>query len=375
MWNLIISLFIFVFVIELISFSLNKLDNTKLFRIRVFNEITNDERVFTLKKNISHIEKRIETDNKSWELYTSGKGIRVGKNHKIRNKNDFLFLGDSVPFGWGVNYENSLPSYFQNLNENFNIINGAVPSYALNQTIERFFIEFKDIDDLEYVYLQVIDPALHFSLLGDKWRPEYNWATLFKYIYKEYEFIDIKFPLYGELYFSEYLKKKIFRIKIKKIQRVKASEEAKQNYIKHIEDNLNKLHKYLNAKNVNLILSSIVVPDNIYKTLDAQHQEAIAIFNKVLKEFSLIHKDVYFFDVSKKIIFNDDFYIDEWHLSSEGASLIADELTIFINNKLIFVSFDLNASYFIDRIKETNYFIIIIFFFRNNFNFSIYKYI
>ena len=75
--NLIISLFIFVFVIELISFSLNKLDNTKLFRIRVFNEITNDERVFTLKKNISHIEKRIETDNKSWELYTSAKGIRV----------------------------------------------------------------------------------------------------------------------------------------------------------------------------------------------------------------------------------------------------------------------------------------------------------
>ena len=333
--NLIISLFIFVFVIELISFSLNKLDNTKLFRIRVFNEITNDKRVFTLKKNISHIEKRIETDNKSWELYTSAKGIRVGKNHKIRNKNDFLFLGDSVPFGWGVNYENSVPSYFQNSNENFNIINGAVPSYALNQTIERFFIEFKDLDNLEYVYLQVIDPALHFSLLGDKWRPEYNWATLFKYIYKEYEFIDIKIPLYGELYFSEYLKKKIFRIKIKKIQRIKASEEAKQNYIKHIEDNLNKLQKYLNAKNVNLILSSIVVPDNIYKTLDAQHQEAIAIFNKVLKEFSLIHKDVYFFDVSKKIIFNDDFYIDEWHLSSEGASLIADELTIFINNKIL----------------------------------------
>ena len=84
----------------------------------------------------------------------------------------------------------------------------------------------------------------------------------------------------------------------------------------------------------------VTPPEEVYERIKNDNKlirKASAIYSNfnVLKEFSLIHKDVYFFDVSKKIIFNDDFYIDEWHLSSEGASLIADELTTFVNNKTL----------------------------------------
>ena len=83
-----------------------------------FTEKTNDGRMFTLKKNFNHNQSEIyEGEKKNWQIYTSEERIRVGTSKKINTKNEiFLFLGDSVPFGWGVDYENSLPFYFQKLN-------------------------------------------------------------------------------------------------------------------------------------------------------------------------------------------------------------------------------------------------------------------
>ena len=327
--NLSFSLIIFIFFLEFISFFLNKFDNTEIFKTRAFTEKTDDARIFTLKKDISYTQKEIyQNEERKWEIHTSKARMRIGKNYKITsNKNLFLFLGDSVPFGWGVNYENSVPFYFQKSNKNLSILNGAVPSYSLAQSVERFFIEFKNIENLEYVYLQIYGPAPIYGLLGKKWEIDDNYATLHKYIFRENNMIDIDIPLYGEPYFSQLLKKKIYRIKIKKLKQIKASKESEIKYLQHIDDNLNKLYEYLNKKKIKLILSPIAIPDSTYRGLDKQNQKSITLLNNKFKNFASNNTNVQFLDVMNKLIFNNDHFIDKCcHLSKSGASLVADEI-------------------------------------------------
>ena len=331
--RLLFSLIIFILLVEFISFFLNKFDNTEIFKTRIFTEKTNDGRMFTLKKNFNHNQSEIyEGEKKNWQIYTSEERIRVGTSKNIDTKNDiFLFLGDSVPFGWGVDYENSLPFYFQKLNQNLNVINGAIPSYSLNQAVERFFIEFKDYKNLKYVYLQIYDPAPIYALLGDKWETEDNWVTLHKYIFRENKIIDLSIPLYGELYFQKFLKKKIYRIKIKKLKQINTSQKSEFKYLKHIDDNINRIYNYLNERGVKLILTPIIVPNKSFENLDNQNKKSIILLNKTFENFAINNEGVEFFKISDKLIFDSKNFIDKCcHLSEKGASLMAKEL-----NKLI----------------------------------------
>ena len=101
---------------EVISYILLKFDSTELFQIRNFTEKTNDKRIFTLRKNFS------KNINKQWSVISSNERLRISKyddktsNYLSESNLDekILFNGDSVPFGWGVNAEESLPYFFQN---------------------------------------------------------------------------------------------------------------------------------------------------------------------------------------------------------------------------------------------------------------------
>ena len=289
--RIIFSLLIFILFVEFISFFLNKFDNTEIFKTRIFTDKTNDGRIFTLKKNLNHTQTEINENKKNnWKIFTSDERVRIGKNKKSNDQRDtFLFLGDSVPFGWGVNYENSLPFYFEKLNKDLQVVNGAIPSYSLNQAIERFFIEFKDYKNLKYVYLQIYDPAPIYSLLGDKWETDDNWVTLHKYIFRENKIIDFTIPIYGQLYFQEFLKKKIYRIKIKKLKQIKTSQNSQAKYLNYIEDNINKLYQHLYKRDIKLVLTPIIVPKETFNNLDQQSQKSI-IFAKSCK--SRIKKSV-----------------------------------------------------------------------------------
>ena len=273
--------------------------------------------------------KFMKVKKKNWRIYTSEERIRVGTSKKINTKNDiFLFLGDSVPFGWGVDYENSLPFYFQKLNQNLNVINGAIPSYSLNQAVERFFIEFKDYKNLKYVYLQIYDPAPIYAFLGDKWETEDNWVTLHKYIFRENKIIDLSIPLYGELHFQKFLKKKIYRIKIKKLKQIKTSQKSEFKYLKHIDDNINRIYNYLNERGIKLILTPIIVPNKSFENLDNQSKKSIILLNNTFENFAINNEGVEFFKISDKLIFDSKNFIDKCcHLSEKGASLMAKELT------------------------------------------------
>ena len=64
-----------------------------------------------------------------------------------------IFLGDSVPFGWGVNYEDSIPGAFEKINKKFTVINAAVPSYTIKQSVDKFIEELKDVKNINYIYI------------------------------------------------------------------------------------------------------------------------------------------------------------------------------------------------------------------------------
>ena len=48
--NLISAIIFFIFLLEIVAYSLAKFDNTEIFNIRSFTEKTNDKRLYTLKK-------------------------------------------------------------------------------------------------------------------------------------------------------------------------------------------------------------------------------------------------------------------------------------------------------------------------------------
>ena len=131
--NLISAIIFFIFLLEIVAYSLSKFDNTEMFNIRSFTEKTNDKRLYTLKKNFFSNETELDgTNTKDWEIYTSENGFRIGKNDKIKLKKDkFIFIGDSVPFGWGLNHDQTLPFFFQKMNQELTVLNGAIPSYSL----------------------------------------------------------------------------------------------------------------------------------------------------------------------------------------------------------------------------------------------------
>ena len=93
-----------------------------------FTEITNNN-FLNLKKNTSS---KVGEDI---SIFTDINRLRVREetfNHNLNdNSNKIVFLGDSVPFGWGVNYEDSIPGAFEKINKKLTVINASVPSYTI----------------------------------------------------------------------------------------------------------------------------------------------------------------------------------------------------------------------------------------------------
>ena len=137
-----IVIFIIFICLEVVSTLLNKFSNQlEIFRVWGFSELTTNDRV-TLKKN-----HETKVDDK-WMVYTDENRLRT--RSIIDNKNintdiqKILFIGDSVPFGWGVSYENSIPGILENKFSKMTVLNGSIPSFSLSQSVERFEKEMID---------------------------------------------------------------------------------------------------------------------------------------------------------------------------------------------------------------------------------------
>tara|TARA_Y100000590_G_scaffold460648_1_gene620418 strand:- start:2303 stop:3355 length:1053 start_codon:yes stop_codon:yes gene_type:complete len=328
-----------LFFLEITSFFLLKFDNTELFAVRNYTEKTNDKRIFTIKKNFSTSRLNPST-NKKWFIISSNERLRISENDdNISNylgennlEEKILFLGDSVPFGFGVNAKNSMPYIFQKNNKNLLALNAAIPSYSLAQTVERYEKEFKNLKNLKYIYIQIYDPVTQYGLLGSDWKIDDNWANFSEQVLRPYNLININLPLYGEPKFYNFFKKKVFRIQRKKIKEKAYNNESDNRYINHINVNLKKINNLIKNKKILLILSSINIPDFSTSYKSNSHLRALKMLNAAFEEFSDKNRNVYYFDASDKLnLQSKKMFIDSCcHLSAEGAELMAKELTKLI---------------------------------------------
>jgi len=251
-------------------------------------------------------------------------------NYK-KNSKIFLFLGDSVPFGWGKEAEESFPYFFSFTNGNYKVINGAVPSYALPQAIARLSVEFSKIENIEYIYLQIFDPVSQYALYQGNWLPTDNWT------FTQIRTLEICKVIKNEQ-FNFINKLNTFKI-IAKIKRkfnycsIKPMDNnSDQRYLSHIKEQVDELIKINKNIKAQLIIAPVVVSPKSIKTLNKSYVHALNLINNFLEDRSKEKNDFIFFD-SRKFLNSEIDFIDQAHLSVIGAKKVANNLNKYINNK------------------------------------------
>lgn len=312
-----------------------------IFNIRIFTEFTQDNRLVTMKNDFTG-------KQDSWLIKTDANRFRIGKNKYFSNKENFVFIGDSVPFGWGVDGNINVPSKFYeiikaNLGDKYGVINAAIPSYSLYQAVKRYEFEINRKFPVKYLILQIYDPAANFANLGKEWNKRICWTSKNRLIsYKDMikthncceRFMHKCSSLYHtwNSYMIKSKEKKEAPPEMLDLNDKKAFDYFEQENNSVLEE----LYSMLTKDNVALIL----LPVNLAKPLfDYNKQElfsvsplykatltAIESLNQSLKEFALSHRNVYYFDIES--YFNKfnrkELFIDSCHLSEKGAQKQAE---------------------------------------------------
>jgi lysophospholipase L1-like esterase len=324
-----------------------------VFNIREFTELVSDGRLVTNKKNF-----KIELPWGNWSIETDSNGFRLGANNYFRKKDNIVFLGDSVLFGWGVNGDQSVPSKFYKLMKNnfsveYGVINAAIPSYSLYQAVKRYEHEIYGKFPVRYVVLQIYDPVSQFLIWGREWRKTMSWTSKDTLVYtramaKKHNFLEALIYKYSFIYHVVYKLKLRLKTVDNSFLLLKNDREA---FGLFERENLSVLDDFYNLlKKENIVL--IFLPVNpagyvsTYNTtainnLDIRSKASLFIIdhlNKILREFASSHKNVYYFDVVSYFdkIGRKGLFIDPIHLSEYGAEKQAEFIfgKLRINNLL-----------------------------------------
>lgn len=331
-----LTIFLLVFFTESLSFLYLKIFSidSELFLVENYAERTS-EKTITLKKNIY---KKIKIND--WSVITSPIRTRISSlkererynNFKNNYEEKFIFIGDSIPFGYGLNADESLPHVFEKEN-NFFVINGAIPSFSLSQSIKRFKNEFASIKNIKYVYLQAIDPVNQYINKGSAWIESDNWTNSKINKLKKTNFINLNIPVYGEPFsyviFKEFMTSQINTLK--KERTVMSDDRFK----KHVKNKINEIYKITNDIGATLILTTGSRNPNSKDTKKMKVEQSTVdnMIVLILKNFSEKKNNVIYFDnisVFKNV--SDDYFIDACcHYSKKGAKLISQELSKIVN--------------------------------------------
>ena len=299
----------------------------ELFNYSDFTYFTDDERYVSIKPNYV-------TDTKGWKISTDKYGFRIGKQKPSQISN-IVFLGDSVPFGWGVDSEDSVPSILHeillNKRSDVGIINAAVPAYSLDQSVQRYQHEIVEKFPSNVIILQIYDPVSQFVLLGREWEVSLNWTT-FPGWYSNYK-SDI--CNYSSLC---YLFRRFFGEKRGQVPELLDINDkiAFSNFNTSLKESLNALH--LAAVDTELILLlPVTVPKKSLSSVSDPHRMAISALNSALKEYADSSDKIVYVDTISLFKNYDDekIFIDKCcHLSSFGAELQAKLIAevLFDNN-------------------------------------------
>jgi hypothetical protein len=291
------------------------------FNIIDFTVKVDDERYVTMKKNYKYRDKT----NPRYTVETDEFGFRNGKNIVSKEGENLVFIGDSVPFGWGVAPGDSVPSKVYDLlaarGVTLGVINAAIPSYSLDQAVHRYAYEVDKKFKVQNIILQIYDPASQFAIFGGQWDVTQNWATFNKAQLVTENISWLKYSAYYYLY-------KIFFKDIK--EKFDPNDHAAiAKYVKGIDNSLDFLR--LNAHGVqNILILPVNIPKDAMSSTSKKRLIAIKILNDTMHNYAKSHAAG-----EPKIIFvslNDAFqnqpprqaFIDQCcHLTAYGAELEA----------------------------------------------------
>ena len=296
------------------------------------------------KKKEIVLKKNFEIHFTDFSVFTDQNRLRVkssDQNRIIEKKNQkILLIGDSLPFGWNVNYENSIGGNLEKLS-NYLILNGAIPSYSLKQSrirLEEYLINFKNI---KLIYFQALDPALQYSTMKGDWDEDINWSNM-NYITNLKEKFIFKYdsvPIYGEINIIKIIQKiylKYFYQESKKVftNRSNYSDSLFKN---HIQKEIEKIYEIKSKKSI-LVLGSPVTKEffrNISNNNLNTQDKVLLKYGAELKQFGKEYKDVFYIDFIK--IFEgytpDQIFIDNCcHFSPTSNKIIAENLINILKN-------------------------------------------
>lgn len=300
----------------------------EIFKVGNFTEKVNDERIVTAKSNAF-------SKSNFFTVFTSQDRFRVNYSSNKKEADDqrrkLLFIGDSVPFGYGVPAEESIPYLTQiKLNE-MKILNGAIPSYSLLQARKRLEIEFFKINNVEWIYLQIYDPVSQYSLMGDNWSKDQNWGN-FNEVRESLKKTSMVCKLTDFRNFSSFIK--LFFISIgkagftkeflcfDKVEKVK--KDTSNRFKSHVINEIQKIKNIAKIMGAKLILAPIVPNPKAYNKLSNFHTDAIETLNSILKKQE---DDSTYYLALKNILNDEKYFIDSCcHLSKEGADLVSKQI-------------------------------------------------
>jgi lysophospholipase L1-like esterase len=89
-------------------------------------------------------------------------------------------MGDSVPFGSGVDDEHTFPALLQSIlndrNLKYSVLNGGVPSYNLRQALDRWAVEVKPNWKCAIIVLHSVNDVSQILKFKERWTPDVTWA-------------------------------------------------------------------------------------------------------------------------------------------------------------------------------------------------------
>ena len=151
--------FLFLFIVG--DFFISKYTN--LFKVKkdCFNYIKlksgeNSFYTYNLAKNCFAYEHKGATP--SYKVYTDANGLRVPKNKQnIKSSSKIIFLGDSFTYGFGVDFENSVPGLLsKKINYSNEVINFGVPGYSPSMNLvnlQNYLSKNSKIEILKVFYI------------------------------------------------------------------------------------------------------------------------------------------------------------------------------------------------------------------------------
>ena len=309
------------------------------FNIRSFTRPVNDARFVTMKPNIS-----TEIDEgwgvRPWSLSTDMWGFRNGTHSTKPDCMNIVFLGASVPFGWGVADKATLPSkVFDDLLAAHNascVVNAAVPSYSLFQAVARYEHELRGKIRTRSLFLQVYDPVSQLLLLGRRWNPQANWTTEPTFAFSNslsrwsasFAILRLAFPAFGQGASNSGAEVLSLDDKV-----------TLERFRRSVRQELEHLHEMLGADGVHqLILGSLAVPNHAREApwFSAARRYVIDMQNEEFRRFATAHRDVIYADTAALLnkLPDDEVFVDKCcHLTERGNALIAQYIVRLLDER------------------------------------------